>query len=90
MTTCIQLGPDDNVANVLEQVTKNDRLSITGNSSDLVLVANENIRCYHKIALSDIAAGADVIREGYIIGRTKKAIKRGDWVHIHNLESKRA
>ena len=90
MTICIQLDPDDNVANVLKQVTKYDRLTITGNSSATVLVANENIRCYHKIALSDIAAGADVTREGYIIGRTKSEIKRGDWVHIHNLESKRA
>jgi hypothetical protein len=90
MTICLQLGTDDNVANVLEAVAKNDNVSITGWSPGIVIVANETIRCYHKIALSDIAAGADVVRDGYIIGRTKEAITRGDWVHIHNLESKRA
>ncbi len=90
MKTCIQIRRDDNVANVLEAAEKDDSLSVAGLNSGSVVVAIEKIRCFHKIALLDIAKGADVVRDGYIIGRTTTAIRRGEWVHIHNLESKRA
>ena len=90
MKTCIQIRAEDNVANVLEAANKDESLSVSGRNSGPVVIATENIRRFHKIALLDIAEGADVVRDGYIIGRTKTAISRGEWVHVHNLESKRA
>lgn len=90
MKTCIQLQANDNVANVLEGIAKDDFLSVTGRQSETAVEAIENIRCFHKIALMDIAVGTDVVRDGYVIGRAKTAIKCGEWVHVHNLESKRA
>ena len=41
----------------------------------------------HKFALRDIAEGETVIKYGEIIGRAKTAIKKGEWVHTHNVKS---
>ena len=41
----------------------------------------------HKIALVDIPKGASVIKYGYPIGVATQAIRAGDFVHTHNLQS---
>ncbi len=41
----------------------------------------------HKIALTDIRAGEKVIKYGYPIGVATEDIKKGDFVHTHNLKS---
>jgi (2R)-sulfolactate sulfo-lyase subunit alpha len=43
----------------------------------------------HKIALRDLAKGADVVKYGVRIGRTVTAVNEGDYVHTHNLKSAR-
>jgi altronate hydrolase len=42
----------------------------------------------HKIALRDIAAGADVRKYGWPIGRASRAIAAGEHVHTQNLETR--
>ncbi|MBO4323544.1 MAG: UxaA family hydrolase, partial [Clostridia bacterium] len=46
-----------------------------------------NIPAGHKFALKDIKKGECVIKYGEIIGRAKEDIKKGDWVHTHNVKS---
>ncbi len=41
----------------------------------------------HKYALCDIKEGEKVIKYGQIIGRAKCDIKKGEWVHTHNVKS---
>ena len=41
----------------------------------------------HKIALKDIAAGEQVIKYGFPIGRASADIKAGEAVHTHNLKT---
>ena len=41
----------------------------------------------HKIALADIKKGEAVIKYGYPIGVATQDIKKGDFVHTHNLSS---
>ena len=41
----------------------------------------------HKIALTDIKKGEAVVKYGYPIGVATKDIKKGDFVHTHNLAS---
>ena len=41
----------------------------------------------HKAALSDIAAGDDVVKYSTTIARATRDIKKGNWVHTHNCES---
>jgi (2R)-sulfolactate sulfo-lyase subunit alpha len=43
----------------------------------------------HKIALRDLAEGADVVKYGVRIGRTITAVSEGEYVHTHNLKSAR-
>ena len=51
------------------------------------LVENGNIPAGHKFALKDIKKGEFVIKYGQIIGRASEDIKKGDWVHTHNVKS---
>jgi altronate dehydratase small subunit len=43
----------------------------------------------HKVALEDLPDGAHVIKYGVVIGRLMQAVRRGEYVHTHNLESLR-
>ena len=51
------------------------------------LVGDDNIPTGHKFALSDINKGEYIIKYGEIIGRATADIKKGEWVHSHNVES---
>ncbi len=66
--------------------------------SDLVIInQNDNVGVYlketdnipagHKIALKDIKKNEFVVKYGQIIGRATQDIKKGEWVHSHNLKS---
>ena len=39
----------------------------------------------HKVAVSDIAEGAPVLKYGEVIGVAREHIQPGDLVHVHNL-----
>lgn len=41
----------------------------------------------HKVALTDIPAGSEVIKYGYPIGRASEDIYKGDWIHTHNVKT---
>jgi (2R)-sulfolactate sulfo-lyase subunit alpha len=43
----------------------------------------------HKVALQDMAASQDVIEYGARIGLTREPIRKGAWVHVHNIRSAR-
>ncbi len=43
----------------------------------------------HKVALKDVAAGADVIEYGLRVAIASADITKGDYVHTHNVRSAR-
>lgn len=43
----------------------------------------------HKIAVEDIPLGQRIIKYGEVIGIATKNIRRGEYVHIHNLDALR-
>lgn len=43
----------------------------------------------HKLALTDIKSGEDVIEYGLRVGVATEDISKGSYVHIHNLRSAR-
>ena len=53
------------------------------------VVVNEEIPYGHKLALEDIEASRPVIKYGEELGIARTAIRKGDYVHIHNLDSMR-
>lgn len=50
------------------------------------VVTRNDIPQAHKVALTDIAAGAAVIRYGVTIGYAKEAIPAGGWINEHMLQ----
>jgi (2R)-sulfolactate sulfo-lyase subunit alpha len=50
---------------------------------------NAEIPLGHKVALRDVADGADVIEYGVRTALASAEIKKGDYVHIHNVRSAR-
>jgi altronate dehydratase len=80
------IHPRDNVAVALRNLSPGEEAR--GKGVDGPKVLNE-IPASHKIALRDIGAGEEIIKYGEVVAVTTKEIKRGEWVHTHNLESKR-
>ena len=85
-----RLASDDNVATALQDIAAGDAIVVITPDASIELVALEPIGLCHKIALSDIATGAAVVKYGQCIGVATAPIRRGAWVHVHNLRSRRA
>ena len=58
-------------------------------NSDFWVTTNHDVPIGHKVALTDLAEGQDVIKYGQVIGRLVAPVKKGDHVHTHNLKTKR-
>lgn len=87
----VQVQPKDNVASIFAEVFAGDTVEVMARDGSLDAVAvHEDIPYGHKVALADIPAGETVWKYGESIGIAAKDIKRGDYVHVHNLDSARA
>ena len=72
---------EDNVVVAVEPIEAGECTLAAGEE----LMANEFIKEGHKIARMDIMKGEEIIKYGVHIGVATKDIKRGDWVHEHNV-----
>lgn len=68
----------DNVATVLD-----DALDCTMIADHMKI--DPGIPFGHKVAITDIAEGNEVIKYGVVIGHAKSAIRQGEHVHVHNI-----
>jgi altronate dehydratase len=82
----IIIHPQDNVAVALRDLAQGEKTAAKGIDEFSVM---EKIPASHKIALADIRAGEEIIKYGEIVAVSTKDIKKGEWVHTHNLESRR-
>ncbi len=76
----------DNVAVALRTMGVGELAAAMGLEAFPVI---EAIPVSHKIALRDILEGEEIIKYGEIVAVSIRPIKKGAWVHTHNLESKR-
>lgn len=83
MKQYIKIHRDDNVAVALDFIEKNKEISIDGEDIKIL----ENISKGHKFALKDINKGEKIIKYGNSIGHAKNCIKKGEWVHVHNIKT---
>ena len=81
----IIVNPMDNVATARVPLASGEFL-IQGTRT---IEIRDGIPFGHKFALTDIREGESAIKFGDPIGRTTRDIAPGEWVHIHNLESRR-
>lgn len=79
------VNPKDSVVTVMEEIPEASTVCYEADGKLNELTAGEKIKKYHKIAIIDIPKGQSVIRYGENIGHTLSDIKKGDWVHTHNL-----
>lgn len=54
-----------------------------------IMVVHGDVPYGHKIALRDIATGEPIMKYGESIGAASHDIKKGDYVHIHNMDAMR-
>jgi altronate dehydratase small subunit len=81
---CFQIQPQDNVATMIDDGS--DAAQVLGAQPREIRLL-EKIERGHKMALRDIAANEAVMKFGVRIGHATQPIKRGAWVHLHNLAS---
>jgi hypothetical protein len=84
------LSAADNVATLLRGVAAGETVTVETPGGRFAVVAGEPIALCHKIALVDIAIGTRIVKYGECIGEAIAPIRRGAWVHTHNLRSLRA
>ncbi|MDN6555033.1 MAG: UxaA family hydrolase [Acidipropionibacterium acidipropionici] len=78
MIDALVLDPADSVAVATHPVTAGDTLTLGGHPGEVMTVtAVSDVAPGHKIALADIAEGADVVKYGMPIGHTTADVRRG-------------
>lgn len=55
--------------------------------SRLSVTVKSDVPLGHKVALVDVAEGAEIIEYGERIGLARQAISTGEHVHVHNIRS---
>jgi altronate dehydratase small subunit len=91
LNLALKVHEDDNVATIFAQgivagasVEARDKKG----ASETVTVRSD-IPYGHKAALRDIHPGERVLKYGEAIGRATAEIRKGDHVHVHNMDSER-
>ena len=83
----LMMDPADNVVTCVNEVPAGEQVVYSREGKLFSLTAKEDIPYCHKISLTDIPEGGEVIKYGESIGRVSEAIPRGHWVAHHNLFS---
>ena len=74
--------PGDNVVTATKDAPVNTVFTVDSNE---ISVLND-ISFGHKIAAKNIGKGGDIIKYGVKIGGASTEIKKGEHVHIHNVD----
>jgi altronate dehydratase small subunit len=91
MAKAIQIDDSDNVATVTSEAKAGERVEVLSPEGS-VLVSSEalgDVPFGHKIALTVITRGEEIIKYGEVIGIASSNINLGEWLHTHNVESVR-
>jgi altronate dehydratase small subunit len=83
----IQVSPEDNVVTLVEEAHAGDRVQYVVSGRHQEVEALDAVPFGHKVAIQDIPSGEPVLKYNEAIGRASKAIKRGEHVHVHNVQS---
>ena len=80
----------DNVATALSDIESGTRIASPKmvNSADSISVT-EDVPFGHKFALVEIIESENIYKYDEVIGIASTKIEPGEWVHVHNCESRR-
>jgi len=79
----------DNVATSLANLKTGDTIKLDIGGETRFIKLTNDIPFGHKFSLSQIAISSPVIKYGEVIGLATADIEPGDYVHVHNVASKR-
>jgi altronate dehydratase small subunit len=85
----IRLHPSDNTATALADLPKGETLHLDGGKETLSVTLTEPIPFADKFAILPIPQGGEVKKYGELIGDASLDIEAGEYVHVHNLVSRR-
>jgi len=85
----LMLSAKDNVATSLEDIAVGTEVPVRLGREVRNIKALEKIPFGFKMAVVPIAKGAEVVKYGETIGIASLAIKKGELVHVHNVEGAR-
>lgn len=83
----IFIEDNDNVVTTLWNIEKGEAITAMGLEDKVI--AKENIKKGHKVAIKEISKDNEAIKYGKVIGITLSHIGIGELVHTHNLRSNR-
>lgn len=89
MPRAIVLNPADNVATLLDAGHAGDACALEGERTG-TLVLLQDVPFGHKVCVTKTSAGQEILKYGQVIGRASQAIRAGEHMHVHNIESARA
>ncbi|RJP22557.1 MAG: hypothetical protein C4520_08090 [Candidatus Abyssobacteria bacterium SURF_5] len=79
----LKIDQKDNVAIAVHPIAKGEAVVVEGKP---LVETIEDVDAGHKVALSEIRKGEEVFRYGEPIVEATRAIKKGEWVHVHNTQ----
>jgi len=83
------LAEADNVATVIDDIDSGAEVPVLLGKEARTVKALERIPFGFKMAVTDITRDAQVVKYGEPIGKASSDIKKGELVHIHNVEGAR-
>jgi len=88
MKKALKINPKDNTATALEDIEAGDSVKLASKSGPVgEIKAQQAVPFGHKLALANIGQGEKVLKYGEVIGLATQPINKGDYVHVHNVES---
>ncbi len=85
MNAYIRASKKDSLVTCVRAMQKGESIVVDGNEIEIL----EDIPVYHKVAVVDIKKGEPVYKYGEVMGVASRDIRRGEWAHVHNIESTR-
>tara|TARA_B100000470_G_scaffold118642_1_gene91501 strand:+ start:41 stop:328 length:288 start_codon:yes stop_codon:yes gene_type:complete len=76
---------------VIEKISPNQECNcwIMENDKSVKIQSKNEIRLGHKIAMVDLKEGDTILKYGHDIGKVVNNIKKGEYVHVHNVKTKK-
>ena len=81
--TFLKINPADSVVVCLSPKKKGDIIAVDGKQITL----NQDTPAGHKVLITDVKEGENIIKYGYPIGHARQDMKAGDWVNENNLKT---
>lgn len=81
MPFLIHIHPADNVAVALQPIAKGTAVQIAGKT----VTAREEIPQGHKMSVTTVSKGENIIKYGFPIGHAMDDIPAGSWIHVQNM-----